>query len=378
MQASHCSILTIAPYRILPVKSGGHAGIALFHDYLGKICPDHLVSTRDNDEPLTFSFDMHGIFSEKPQRYIPLHKYSELIRIAKTYDATAIICEHPYMVLSAIILARRLRVPWFLHSHNIESQRFKTLGKKWWPLMNSFERMAMRSANGVFFVTQEDAAWAQQHYGLPAPKCHVTPYGTVLHQPPTGHYEAKQAMAAHEGFDASVPWLYFIGTLDYYPNTQAVSFILEEVLPRLDKAGVRYKMMIAGKGLPEHLQQQIKAMEHTVYMGFVPKLDLLLNGCDIMLNPTVTGGGIKTKAVEALGYNKIVVSTVDGAAGIKPDVCGNNLLIAPDHDWQRFTELVIQAMQQPKPTIPNSFYQMYYWGNIAKKVVDIVGAAEYR
>lgn len=371
MHQKTCSILTIAPYRILPVRSGGHAGIVSFHDYIGKICPDHVVSTKDNDEPLSYSFDLHRIFSEKPQRYIPLHKHKELIRIAKTYDVTAIICEHPYMALSAMILSKRLKIPWFLHSHNIESERFRTLGKKWWPVMRSYERFAMRQADGVFFVTGEDATWAEKHYELPEHKCHVTPYGTVLHEPPTGHDEAKKIMAAHEGIDANIPWLYFIGTLDYAPNTQAVSFILDEVLPRLDKAGIQYKMMIAGKGLPEALQQQIKAMEHTTYMGFVPKLELLLNACDIMLNPTITGGGIKTKAVEALGYNKIVVSTEDGAAGIKPEVCGNNLLIAPDNDWQRFTELTIQAMQQ-KPAIPTAFYDTFYWGKVAEKVVKII------
>ncbi len=90
-----------------------------------------------------------------------------------------------------------------------------------------------------------------------------------------------------------------------------------------------------------------------------------------MLNPLTTGGGIKTKAVEALAYNKIVVSTENGAAGILPQFCGDNLLITPDGNWDAFTKATLDAMQR-QPDIPPAFYEHYNWDAIAGHVLSVM------
>ena len=78
--------------------------------------------------------------------------------------------------------------------------------------------------------------------------------------------------------------------------------------------------------------------------------------------------------VEALGYNKIVVSSFSGAAGLLPEVCGANLLISNDNDWDAFTSHIITSIDQT-PLIPDSFYNTYYWGKVMKKVYDIINVA---
>jgi glycosyltransferase involved in cell wall biosynthesis len=130
--------------------------------------------------------------------------------------------------------------------------------------------------------------------------------------------------------------------------------------------------LIAGKGLPEPLQNTIKQTNGQIrYMGFISDLDAFLKACDIMLNPVLLGGGIKTKAVEALGYDKVVISTHTGAAGILPEVCGDNLHITEDGNWQAFTDAIISHIGQ-QPHISASFYDTYYWGNIAKKILAVM------
>ncbi len=364
------NILSIAPYKILPPTSGGHLGIVTLHHYLGKLCQDHLVSTVDNGPADNYAFDLHKVFPADAKRYIPLYNYRSLLSIAKKYDVNHIYCDHPYMAPTVMALSRKLKVPWYLRSHNIESERFRAFGKKWWPVMRSFERFAMRNANGVFFITPEEKEWAMQNFGLHEHKSFVIPYGTTLEQAPNGHDAAKQQIAAEMGLDPAKPWLYFIGALDYYPNEQAVSFILDEVIRRLNESHTQYEILVGGKGLSEKLQQQIKETPNITYTGFIPVLDTFLKACDIMLNPVVLGGGIKTKAIEALGYNKIVVSTFSGAAGISPQACGNNLLISEDKDWYAFVADINTAILTI-PDIPKAFYDSYYWGNIAKKILDI-------
>ena len=90
-----------------------------------------------------------------------------------------------------------------------------------------------------------------------------------------------------------------------------------------------------------------------------------------MLNPVLSGGGIKTKAVEALAYNKHVISTKSGALGLSPNVCGSNLHIIADNDWDNFTKAIIEASKNPR-AIPPSFYEQYYWGNIASNMLAIM------
>lgn len=366
------SILTIAPYRILPANSGGRLGIVMPHHFLAQRCEDHVVSTADNPDNDEYAFTLHKLLGTGAKRYIPYAGMQALLEVAHRHRVQAVICEHPYMALTVMKLAKRLGVPWYLRSHNIESDRFRTLGKKWWPVMARYEGYAMRKATGNFFVTPEDADWAVRHYRVDPSRCHHIPYGSLLSTPPGGHAEAKTAMAAETGLDPHIPWLYFLGTLDYLPNTDAVRYILDEIMPRLQKAGLPCQVLIAGKGLPETLQEQIRQSGGKVrYMGFVPDLDVFLKACDVMLNPVLTGGGIKTKAVEAIGYGKVVVSSHSGALGIPPAVCGGNLYISGDHDWDAFCADVIR--QSARSSIPPpAFYDMFYWGNIADKIVSII------
>src|SRR6185437_15233220 len=103
-----------------------------------------------------------------------------------------------------------------------------------------------------------------------------------------------------------------------------------------------------------------------------PSLNNFIKGCDILLNPLILGGGTKSKAVEALGYGKTVISTLSGSAGILKEVCGNSLLVSPDNDWDAFTGNIIKAIEATDVNTPKSFYDFYYWGNIAKQVMEIL------
>lgn len=372
MPQEPCNILTLAPYRFLPARTGGHIGIFAMHEALGKICGDHVVGTVDNAPTEPTSFQLHKLFVTGTKRYFPFSYVSEITDIARENNVQAIICEHPYMAPKAIAVAKKLGIPWYLRSHNIESERFRTLGKSWWKIMFRYERFAMRQSNGVLMVAPEDVDWAIKNYKLPAEKCYYIPFGTDLNSRPQGRDEARRELAATFQLDPAKTWLYFLGALDYFPNEQAVSFIVDEILPRLEKQGEDFQILIGGKGLSQALQDRIKAKGDIIkYVGFIPVLDSFLKGMDIMLNPVQLGGGVKTKAVEALGYNKFVVSSFSGAAGILAEVTGDNLIIVPDNDWDAFAVATRKAFSQV-PQIPQAFYETYYWGSIAGKVKSIL------
>lgn len=368
---SGINILSIVPYSILPAQSGGKLTIRELHHYLGKICIDNLAGTTDNEDNTKYSFRLHKILPASKLRYLPYSGTGKLYTLAKQNNVQYVHTEHHYMGYTAKAVAKKLGVPWFIRSHNIESERFRSIGKSWWPVMRWFEQSMMRMANGIFFITQEDADWAVKNYGIASAKCHVIPHGTPLAAKPAYNPNAKAEIAQTLHIPTDVPWLYFLGALDYQPNKEALTHILNDIVPLLNAKGLKYQLLIAGKGLSDELTAQINAADNIHYLGFVPDLDTFLHACDVMLNPVMTGGGIKTKAVEALGYNKIVVSSEAGAAGLIPSACGSNLQIVPNYNWDAFATAVINATTT-QPSIPDSFYDTYNWDKIAAKVLAIM------
>ncbi len=371
MPARPCSLLTLAPYRFLPPANGGHLAIALLHEYLGRHCEDHIAGTADNGAATGWSFQLHPVFQASPLRYLPLRYRSTLIQLGLRYDATAVWCEHPYMAVTAAAVAKALKKPWFLRSHNIESERFRELGKRWWKGLASYERWGMRKADGVFFITPEDRALAMDRWKLPADRCLLAPYGTPLEAPPPPAPEAKAQLAREWHARADVPWLYFLGALDYAPNIQALHFLADAIVPRLRRSGRDFEVIVAGKGLLPEDARHLEAAGIR-YTGFLPSLDTFLAACDVMLNPIVSGGGIKTKAVEALAWSKHVVSTYSGAAGLSRDACGPALTVVADTDWDAFAAATLAALEHPAQA-PASFYQMYHWDAITAQVLDAIG-----
>ncbi len=340
------------------------------HDALGRHCQDHLLGTVDNGPANAYSFALHPVFPAGPLRYLPGYGFQSALDLARRFEATHIFCEHPYMAPLAIRLSRRLGLPWALRCHNIEADRFRQLGKKWWPLLRRFERFAMRHADLIFFITPEDRERAISCYGLNAQQCKLAPYGTPLQQAPHPVPDAKTKLATELHLNPRIPWLYFLGVQSYAPNAEAVGYIIHEIYPRLKNEGMNCEILIAGKGIREELMQQIEATNGGIRaLGFVDDLVTFLNACDVMMNPMLSGGGIKTKAVEALAYNKMLVSTENGAAGLLPKACGNNLLITPDGDWDAFSKSIGVAVQKPS-IIPDAFYKTYNWDAIAATVLS--------
>ena len=114
------------------------------------------------------------------------------------------------------------------------------------------------------------------------------------------------------------------------------------------------------------------ADKNIIYAGFVDDITVYFKGADIFINPVVDGGGIKTKLVEALGYNTAVVSTVSGSIGVTQYDAGELLRITADNDWLSFAASITKLLESATPEIPDNFYHKFYWGNIASKVTAFI------
>jgi len=105
-----------------------------------------------------------------------------------------------------------------------------------------------------------------------------------------------------------------------------------------------------------------------IYAGFVDDISVYFKAADVFLNPILSGGGVKTKAIEAIAMDCTVVSTELGAMGLKSEVCGSKLKVVKEGEWKIFSELAIQSANESIHT-PADFFDYYYWESIIKRVI---------
>lgn len=367
-------IALLAPYNVYPANTGGKKFVSFFYEYLVKLLPVDFISVKQNDVPAQMEASFHKILGQSKLRYANPLLFFKIKKLIKEKNITDLIIVHPYYGWLAWLLKKGTGIHLSLLSHNIESVRFKSMGKWWWRVLWQYEKNTHKIIDNNFFVTEEDRLFAIKNYQLIPGKCHVITYGIEWQQIPS--VEQKQNAAAELRRQYNIPAyekiLLFNGSLDYLPNIEAINYILENINPwLLQKDNYKYKIIICGKGLPAVFEELKRfADKNIIYAGYVADINLFFKGADIFLNPVITGGGIKTKLVEALGNCLTSVSSETGAFGIPKQIVENKLLVANDYDWETFCRLIITADINIQTEA--SFFNHFYWGNIAAKAADIL------
>ncbi len=369
------NITAIVPYQVFPAKMGGQKGIAFFYRYLSRLIPVTIISTANNQTPENMDAHFLPVLGNNKLRYINPFLFFKIRKILEGNKSTHLMLEHPYYGWLGWLLQKSCNIKLVVHSHNIESVRFKSTGRWWWPILWRYEKWVHRQADINFFITDEDREFALRNFKLDPEKCHCITYGFEISAPPLSaeKLESKNKLQQIHGIDPAEKILLFNGTLDYKPNQDAIDSILNQINPiLLSNEKLKYKIIICGKGL-QASYDELKAFsaKNIIYAGFVDDINLYFKGADIFINPVIEGGGIKTKVVEALGYDLTVISTRSGAIGIPQSISGKKLYNITDSDWQGFANAIIQADTAEK--IPASFFEQFYWGNIATKVKSILG-----
>lgn len=136
----------------------------------------------------------------------------------------------------------------------------------------------------------------------------------------------------------------FVGTLDYFPNIDAVNYFLSEVWPLLlARYGKGVRFHIIGRHPPADFRPETVAG-----VTLSPCCDDLISAyreAALAVVPIRCGGGTRIKILEAFSFGRPVVSTPIGAEGlaVKP---GRELLIA-DNPCD-FAEACMQLLDSPR------------------------------
>lgn len=102
----------------------------------------------------------------------------------------------------------------------------------------------------------------------------------------------------------------FLGNMKWWPNQDAVDWLISEVIPHVDPDKVVFHLMGAGSDA-ERFQRK-----NVIGHGFVNQASDIWKKANIFLSPIVSGAGMNVKVAEAIYNRRSVISTSRGVRGI--------------------------------------------------------------
>lgn len=150
-------------------------------------------------------------------------------------------------------------------------------------------------------------------------------------------------LTAHDPLPTGDPRrLYFIGSMLYRPNQQAVRWIARELWPRIRTFGV--SMTIAGAAFPADLRSELEAEGIDVAADF-ESVRSFSAPFGVMLAPLFAGSGMRIKVLEAMALGKAVIANPLGVGGLEV-TDGVDVMLA--HDAASFAARVEQCLEHPE------------------------------
>ena len=232
--------------------------------------------------------------------------------------------------------------PVLITSHNVESQIWfrraehsrGIIQRLFFSLqaikMERFERRALRSAQVVTAVTTEDArvmrSWNVRSLRL-------VENGVDL------EYFNPCAEIGNE------PELLFLGSLDWFPNIDALDYLLEYIMPIVRSLQPSVRLRIVGRRPPEELAARVAKLGWAELICDVPDVRPYLAQASVVVVPLRIGGGSRIKILEALASGKALVSTSVGAEGLAV-TDGENIRIADEP--AEFAQRVLELLASPE------------------------------
>lgn len=234
-------------------------------------------------------------------------------------------------------------VPRIVDTHNVDSvnmDRYVTsLGhgpKRWYAArtaanLRHLEREVFAAADQVWVCSDDEAATLAAS-GVGSPVI-VVPNGvdTVRFSPGNSPPEPAR--------------LLFFGKLDYFPNHDAVTHCLREILPRIRAAIPEVELQIVGGGASPLLQQEIAKAPGATLVGHVDDIAAAIATAAVVIVPLRAGGGTRLKILEAMAVARPVVSTTIGAEGLGMSD-GEELCLTDEPTM--FADRVIKLLRDPE------------------------------
>lgn len=275
------------------------------------------------------------------------------------------ICMTPYAELAPelprIVLRQKVD-----HIHYLDMARARSLGtEKALDLIEAYKLRRYERAKMPFFqaylaCSAEDAT-TLSHFAPRVPAL-VVPNGADL-----------STFVPSTSARPQSPIVLYVGSMSYYPNVDAVRFLIDEMYRPIRQEVVDVQFQIVGHDPPRQIQElaRLPGVEVT---GTVPEVRPYYDRATVFVVPLRLGGGTRLKIVEAMAMGLPVVSTSVGAEGL--DVQHEQNILLAD-DAASFSKQVLRLLsdRELRSRIAEggqTLARHYDWTEITKPWADLV------
>jgi len=286
-------------------------------------------------------FSSHSYFVE---RFISEEYRADLIRILKHEPFDVIQLEHLYLCRYLETIRTHSDATVILRPQNVENavwKRFLRFGIN--PLKriylgiaaNRLRRFEMRMAgqvDGIMAISPGDAALFRKY--APATPCIEVPIGFDF---------GKTSSCDHNRQPENSPVFYHLGSMDWMPNVQGLTWFIKEVMPTIIRDHPEFVFRMAGKKMPS-LFYRFEGKNLRID-GEVEDSEQYQSGKSVLIVPLLSGGGLRAKIVEGMSLGKTIISTTIGAEGI-PYTDQENILIADS--GEDFARQITRCLNSPE------------------------------
>jgi len=277
-----------------------------------------------------------NLFSSKSyhvERFISRFFEKKLIEILNTKQFDIVQVETLYMSPYIEVIRKYSKAKIFLRAHNIEYmiwQRItestkntikRTYLKHLTKTLKNYELNSLDRYDGIIPISYVDAEFFTS---VTQTKVKAISFGIDPDKIEMKEY--KQVENA----------LFHIGSMNWMPNIEGIKWFLNEVWPLISDALPELKLYLAGRGMPEWINNL--NLKNVIVVGEVPDAYEFIQSKSISIAPLFSGSGIRIKIIESMALGRAVISTSIGAEGINY-TDGKNIMIADDKE--SFLEAVI-------------------------------------
>ncbi|MCX8178927.1 MAG: glycosyltransferase family 4 protein [Candidatus Aenigmarchaeota archaeon] len=382
-------ILDCVPAGVIPPKGGGTKRIHNINLFLSKyykiLMFSHGIRKFEFKLPLNswvkkINYNYYEVRYIDPYFIISSYLLNKLYNIGPIFSSNFLFINNPNFVKNLINSSDIIKIehPWqFKYFHNMNKKKVPIiltlhdigielalqtikngfLKKKLIKIISTMEDFAIKNADKIIVVSEDDKKRLKEIYGTENKKVVVVPNGVNTKEfKSTSNKEEIKKKYGMENKKVVI----FSGW-KHIPNLHAVNQIIK-ISKDLNEKNVVF-IIIGSVG---EFFKKIKS-NNIIFTGYVDKVDDYFAMADLALNPMISGTGTNIKILEYLSYGIPTITTKKGCRGYNL-INRKEALIC---DLKEFPEKISYLLNNDIMRNKLSFYgkkfaKKYDWNNIAK------------
>ena len=247
-------------------------------------------------------------------RFNNVEFHVKLATLLSNGDFTHVILESLFLAPYIETIRKSSKAKIILRTHNVEHKIWNQLAintsnplkrtyfKRLSEDLKKYEIDRLKKVDFIATITEDDLSTFEQ-LGITTPKA-VIPIAIDLYA---------------NSVDYTKTNLFFIGSMNWKPNIEAVDWLVNEILPSIKIVFPNIELHLAGSYMDN--QFPTSGIRGIVNHGFVSDSYKFMQNNGILISPIRSGSGVRVKLLEAMAIGVPVVTTKIGATGIQHDNC---------------------------------------------------------